>query len=173
MEYGANEEGENAALRVGVKEMENLQDLYSPNAICFGCGPKNSEGLQIKSRVEGEFVVADWTPEPYHTSFAGYVSGGIISILLDCHGNITAGYSLMKSKGLENPPGTVTSELSIKYLKPTPIGKTLRLKAHCMKIEGSKVYIEGGLGVEGVETVEMKGVYVSVKEGHPAFNKWS
>jgi len=153
--------------------MASLQDKYSPNAICFGCGPKNAEGLRIKSRVEGEFVVADWEPEPYHVSFVGYVSGGIISVLLDCHGNITAGYSLMKMRGLDSPPGTVTSELSLKYLKPTPIGKTLHLKAWATKIEGSKVGIEGFLEVDGVQTVSMKGVYVAVKAGHPAFSKWS
>ena len=172
MEYRVIQEVKTAANRVGVS-MEGLQDKYSPNAICFGCGPKNTEGLRIKSRVEGEFVVADWTPAPCHTSFAGYTSGGIISVLLDCHGNITAGYSLMKSKGLGAPPGTVTSELSIRYLKPTPIGNTLHLKAHATKIEGSRVYVEGALEVDGVETVAMKGVYVAVKEGHPAFNKWS
>ena len=118
-------------------------------------------------------MVADWSPESCHTSFPGYVSGGIIAILLDCHGNITAGYSLMKQKGLDAPPGTVTSEISIKYLKPTPTGKVLHLKARATRMEGSKVTVESTLDVEGVQTVSMRGVYVAVREGHPAFNKWS
>ena len=158
-----------------MKDMKesSLQDKSSPNGICFGCGPVNPEGLHIKSYPDGNFVVADWTPEPHHTSFPGYVNGGIISVLLDCHGNITAGYTLMKQKGLDSPPGTVSSEISIKYLKPTPMGKKLHLKAQATKIEGSRVTVEGSLEVDGVETASMKGVYVAVKEGHPAFNKWS
>jgi acyl-coenzyme A thioesterase PaaI-like protein len=152
--------------------MESLQDTYSPNAICFGCGPSNPNGLHIKSRPDGEFVVADWVPEPHHTGYAGFTNGGIISVLLDCHGNMTAAYALMKQKGLESPPGTVTAELTVRFLKPTPIDRTLHLRAHATKIEGNKVSVEGSIEVDGVQTVTMKGLYVSVKEGHPGFDKW-
>ena len=54
--------------------MENLQDKYSPNAVCFGCGPANPKGLHIKSRPEGDHLVADWLPEPQHMAFAGFKS---------------------------------------------------------------------------------------------------
>lgn len=152
--------------------MESLQDKYSPNAICFGCGPSNPQGLHVKSRPEGEFLVADWTPDPQHTGYAGFTNGGIISMLLDCHGNMTAAYSLMKTRGLESPPGTVTAELNIKFLKPTPIDRTLHLKARSTNIDGNKVSVEGSIEVDGVQTVAMRGLYVSVKQGHPGFDKW-
>ena len=117
-------------------------------------------------------MVADWVPEPQHTAFTGYTSGGIISMLMDCHGNMTAAYFLMKARGLEAPPGTVTAQLSITFLKPSPMGKTLHLIAHCTGIERDKVHVEGSLQVEGVKTASMSGLYVAVKEGHPAFHKW-
>jgi hypothetical protein len=86
--------------------MESLQDRYSPNAVCFGCGPANPKGLHIKSRPEGDRLVADWLPGPHHKAFADFTSGGIIAMLLDCHGNMTAAYFLMKARGLDVPPGT-------------------------------------------------------------------
>jgi acyl-coenzyme A thioesterase PaaI-like protein len=153
--------------------MEGLQDKYSPNAVCFGCGPSNPKGLHIKSRPDGDTLVADWTPEPHHTAFSKFTNGGIISVLLDCHGNMTAAYSLMKSRGLGSPPGTVTAELSVKFLKPTPLRSTLHLRAWVTKIEGDRVSVEGSVEAEGVQTVSMRGLFVAVKEGHPAFDKWS
>jgi acyl-coenzyme A thioesterase PaaI-like protein len=152
--------------------VESLQDKYSPNAVCFGCGPANPNGLHIKSRPEGDCLVADWLPESQHTSFSGFTSGGIISMLLDCHGNMTAAYSLMKARNLETPPGTVTAELSIRFLKPSPLGKELHLSAWCTGIEGNRVHVEGSLEVGGEKTASMSGLYVAVKEGHPAFHKW-
>ncbi len=152
--------------------MDSLQDEYSPNAVCFGCGPANPSGLHIKSRPEGEFLVADWKPERHHTGYPGFTNGGIISMLLDCHGNMTAAYSLMKSKGLDSPPGTVTAELTVRFLKPTPVDRELHVKAKAVKIEGDRVNVEGSIEVDGVQTVVMKGLYVSVGEGHPGFRKW-
>ena len=153
--------------------MESLQDRYSPNAVCFGCGPANPDGLHIKSRPEGAFVVADWTPAPHHTAFSEFTSGGIMSVLFDCHGNITAAYALMKARGLDSPPGTVTAELDVRFLKPTPLGPRLHLKAWASKVEGDKVTVEGTIDVGGVQTASMRGVYVAVRKGHPAFNKWT
>ena len=152
--------------------MESLQDKYSPNAVCFGCGPANPVGLHIKSRPEGESLVADWKQDSHHTGYAGYANGGILSMLLDCHGNMTAAYSLMKAKGLESPPGTVTAELTVRFLKPTPIDRTLRLRAKATRIEGRKVSVEGSVEVDGVVTATMQGLYISVGEGHPGFEKW-
>lgn len=93
-------------------------------------------------------------------------------MLLDCHGNMAAAYCLMKARGLHSPPGTVTAKLSISFLKPSPIGKTLHLDAHCTGIEGDKVRVEGSIEVEGVKTVSMSGLYIAVREGHPAYHKW-
>jgi len=155
-----------------MKAQHSLQDRYSPNGVCFGCGPANQKGLHIKSRLEGDRFVADWLPESHHTAFAGVANGGIIATLLDCHGNMAAAYSLMKAKGLASPPGTVTAELAVKFLKPTPMKKQLHLAAWCTGIEGDKARVEGDLEFGGVKTASMLGLYVAVKKGHPAFHKW-
>ena len=65
------------------RRAEFLQDRYAPNSECFGCGPANPQGLRIKSRVDGDRVVADWTPAAHLQAFDGYVSGGFLGVLFD------------------------------------------------------------------------------------------
>jgi len=152
--------------------MHNLQDTYAPNSICFGCGPKNLKGLRIKSVPHGESLEADWMPESYHAAFSNISNGGIISVLLDCHGNWTAAYTLMKSRKLDSPPGTVTAEYTVRFLRPTPMGKAWHLRAWPTVIDGDKVFVEGEVVADGRKTATMSGLFVAVKEGHPAFHRW-
>lgn len=155
-----------------VDSSEALQDLFAPNNRCFGCGPANEKGLRIKSRVVGDEVVADFTPEPHHQAFGGVLNGGIIGALLDCHSNWTAAYHLMKAKGLEAPPCTVTSEFHVKLRRPTALDGTVHLKAQLVSIEGDKAVIDAKLFSEGKETASCRGVFVAVREGHPAYHRW-
>ena len=39
-------------------ESQSLQDQFAPTLICFGCGPANQQGLQIKSFSRGDQVIA-------------------------------------------------------------------------------------------------------------------
>jgi acyl-coenzyme A thioesterase PaaI-like protein len=150
-----------------------LQDQYAPNNLCFGCGPKNDKGLRIKSHVVGgDEVVADFTPEPHHQAFAGVLNGGIIGALLDCHSNWTAAYHLMKAKGMDAPPCTVTSEFHVKLRRPTAMSSPVHLKARVTELEGDKATIEAKLFSEGKETASCLGVFVAVREGHPAYHRW-
>jgi len=152
--------------------MLSLQDRYAPNSRCFGCGPKNEMGLRIKSFPEEQNVVATFVAEPHHASFGGFVSGGIISTLLDCHGNWTALYTLMRERNIDVPPSTVTAKLLISFLRPTPIRKPLQVRARAVNVEGDRVEVEGEIEADGVTTVRMTGTYLAVKEGHPAFHRW-
>lgn len=150
----------------------NLQDTYAPNSVCFGCGPKNGAGLRLKSVPFGDSVMAEWIPKKEHVAFGGFGSGGIISVLMDCHGNWAAAFALMKARGLSRPPGTVTAEYTVKFLKPSPIGGPWQLTAWATKIEGDKAWVSGELKVSGEATATMSGMFVAVREGHPAFHRW-
>lgn len=150
----------------------SLQDRYAPNSTCFGCGPKNAKGLMVKSFPSREGLVADWTPEPHHAAFAGFASGGILSVLLDCHGNWTAAYALMKSRDLRRPPGTVTAEYTVRFLRPTPMDQTWHLKAWPTKVKGDWVTVQGEVSAGGRQTASMMGSFVAVKKDHPAFHRW-
>lgn len=149
-----------------------LQDLYAPNNRCFGCGPANEQGLRIKSHVVGDEVVANFTPEPHHQAFPGILNGGIIGALLDCHSNWTAAHHLMKARGLDSPPCTVTSEFHVKLRRPTSLSSPVHLKAKVIESEGDKAVVEARLFSDGKETASCLGVFVAVKEGHPAYHRW-
>lgn len=153
-------------------EQKSLQDTFAPNSTCFGCGPKNAKGLQVKSRPEGDKVVADWMPQRHHVAFADFASGGIISVLMDCNGNWAATYFLMKERGLSSPPGTVTAEYTVTFLKPTPVDRRWRLSAWVEKIDGNRVTVKGQLEAGGVKTATMSGLFVAVGKDHPAFHRW-
>jgi len=150
----------------------SLQETYAPNGICFGCGPKNSRGLRIRSFVVDDLVVADWRPEPYHEAFEGYLNGGIIGALLDCHSNWAATYALMKRRGLSTPPATVTAEYCVTHLSPTPSNGTVHLASKVVDMSENKAVVETTLGAGGKVTAKFKGTFVAVREGHPAYGRW-
>lgn len=150
----------------------SLQETYAPNGVCFGCGPANPQGLRIRSFVVGETVVADWKAAPHHQAFEGYVNGGIIGALFDCHSNWAATYHLMKRRGLSTAPGTVTAEYCVTYLSPTPIASMLHLVSKVVDISDNKAIVETTLEAQRKITAKFKGTFVVVKEEHPAYGRW-
>ncbi|MGE3919488.1 MAG: PaaI family thioesterase [Gammaproteobacteria bacterium] len=150
----------------------SLQEKYSPKGICFGCGPANSDGLQIKSFVEGDEIVARFQPQKHHQAFPGVLNGGIVGSLLDCHCNWTASYYLMKESQLNQPPCTVTAEYTIKLKRPTPVENPVELKARLKSIEGDRATISGELWADGKLCATCEGIFVAVKPGHPAYHRW-
>ncbi|MCC7015112.1 MAG: PaaI family thioesterase [Planctomycetes bacterium] len=151
----------------------NLQDRYAPRNRCFGCGPANDKGLRIKSVVQGDEVICDWTPERHHEAFTGMLNGGIIGALLDCHSNWTAAWHLMQKQGASEPPSTVTAEFHVKMRKPTPSTRPLRLSARVVESHEARATIEATLSSDGVVTATCRGVFVAVSEGHPAYHRWN
>ena len=152
----------------------SLQDRYAPNLICFGCGPANHKGLQIKSFVvaDEDLVVATFTPQPHHVAFEGMVNGGIMGVLLDCHMNWTAAWQLMQYNGLEKPPCCVTARYEVAFVKPTPTNLPLHLRAKVVEASQRKAVVECSLGPENEVTATGRGTFVSVKPGHPAYHRW-
>ncbi|MFQ5690960.1 MAG: PaaI family thioesterase [Gemmatimonadota bacterium] len=151
---------------------ESLQDRYAPNTTCFGCGPANPKGLRIKSFPSNGDVVAEWTPEPHHEAFPGVLNGGIIGTLLDCHCNWTAAYHLMRRSGAEAPPVTVTAEYKVELKHPTPSREPLRLRARVVDSSERRATVEAELESGGRVTATCRGVFISVREGHPAYHRW-
>ena len=151
---------------------QSLQQHYAPTSVCFGCGPANPEGLRIASFVRGDECVCEFVPEPHHEAFEGFVAGGIIGAVFDCHCNWTAANHLMTAKGLDHVPCTVTLEYGVKFSKPTPSNGPLLFRARVVKSGDRSAEIEGTLEVEGETTATCRAVFVEVKEGHPAFQRW-
>ena len=152
---------------------ESLQDKYAPKSLCFGCGPANTKGLCIKSHVEGDDVVAEWTPEKHHEAFDGMLNGGIIGTLLDCHSNWCAAWHLMNHNGEDHPPCTVTANYSIKLMRPAPSAGPVKLVANPVEVKGDRALIKAKLlAHDGKVCATCEGLFVAVTEGHPAFHRW-
>ena len=117
-------------------------------------------------------MIADWKPASHHEAFTGYVSGGIIGALFDCHSNWAAAYHLMMKKGLSSPPGTATANYCITYHRPTPIDSTLHLTSRVLELSDNRAMVETTLETSGRVTATFKGTFVAVKENHPAFGRW-
>ena len=151
---------------------QSLQDRYAPTGRCFGCGPANDQGLRIKSVVQGDEVLAEWTAEPHHEATTGMLNGGIVGALFDCHSNWTAAWHLMNARDEDTPPCTVTAEFHVKLKKPTPSDRPLRLRARVVESSRKSATIEATLESDGVVTATCRGVFVAVVEGHPAYHRW-
>ena len=150
----------------------SLQQKYSPQSICFGCGPANEKGLRINSHPNGDEVVAEWHAEPHHQAFPGMLNGGIIGALLDCHSNWTAAYFLMRRDGKDKPDCTVTADFHVKLLRPTPSDEMIYLKAHVVESGKDRATVEAELTAGGKVCATCRGTFVAVTEGHPAYHRW-
>ena len=155
----------------------SLQDRYAPRNRCFGCGPANDKGLRLKSHVSADWqqsgvVTCEWNPTPQYEAFTGMLNGGIIGALLDCHSNWTAAYFLMRQAGANEPPCTVTADFHVKLRKPTPSNAAVSLSARVVESAPDRATVEATLSSGGVVTATCRGLFVAVKEGHPAFHRW-
>lgn len=149
-------------------ENKAFQDFYSEQmSHCYGCGRLNDTGMKIKSywNEDETTSIARFTPKPYHIAFPGYVYGGLLASLIDCHGTGTAAASAYKSEGRKM--GTqpelryVTASIHVDYIKPTPINQELELIGRVKEIKGKKVIVEVKLYASGELCV--KGEVIAIK----------
>lgn len=152
--------------------MKSLQDTFAPHNQCFGCGPSNLEGLQIKSFVKDDYLYANFTSKKHHQAFDNILSGGICSTLLDCHSNWCAAYSIMQHTKSLTPPATVTAKFTIDLLLPTPMDHALELKAWHVESSHKKALIQSYIMANGKITARFEGIFVAVSKEHVAFNRW-
>ena len=120
----------------GLDSGRALQDLLKVE--CFGCGALNARGLKIKSRWAGDKLVCCWRPEAHHIGYPGFVYGGMVASIVDCHAIWTAMAHLCREQGHElaaGPPpfAFVTGRLTVNYLKPMRIDTVLELSAHVVE----------------------------------------
>lgn len=123
-----------------------VQDLY-PNDVahCYGCGRLNDEGLHIRTHWEDGEGVAWFTPRPYHIALPGFVYGGLLASLVDCHAIGTAAAAAMERvgqvPGADPSPRFVTASLKVDYLKPTPMDTELVLRARPEEVGDRRVEV--------------------------------
>ena len=137
--------------------MQAFQDYYPENvAHCYGCGRLNTAGHRIRTFWEGDESVTRFQPRPEHTAIPGFVYGGLLASLIDCHctGTAAAAEDRAENRPLDSLPAFrfVTGSLQVSYLKPTPLGPELEIRGRVKEIKGRKVVVEATVYAEGVAT---------------------
>jgi acyl-coenzyme A thioesterase PaaI-like protein len=130
----------------------SIQERLYPGLACFGCGQANAEGLRLQSYADGAGgVVASFTPWPAHDNGLGYLNGGIISTVLDCH-SAAAVILEAETRGWPSLPGAalpyVTAGLDVRYLRPTPLYATSELRGHVVAADEDEMTAEVELVVD-------------------------
>ncbi len=136
--------------------MHAIQDLYPDDfAHCYGCGRLNPDGLHIRTAWDGREGTARLLPRAQHVALPGFVYGGLIASLIDCHGIGTAAAAAMAAAGLrpgQDPsPRYVTAHLDVDFLRPTPAGVELVIRAWPTEVAARKVIVEASVSADGSE----------------------
>ncbi len=147
-------------------EEKSFQDYYpEENSHCYGCGSLNEKGLHIKSYWDGEESVAHLMPKPYHISTPGFVYGGLIASLIDCHGVGTAAAATCRAEGraMDEEPRLrfVTASLKVDYIHPTPLGVQLEARGKVKEVGKRKVSVSVEVSAKG--TVCARGEVIAVR----------
>ncbi len=143
-----------------------IQDNYPEQYChCYGCGRKNKQGLRIKSYWDGKKATAMFTPGPHHIALPGYVYGGLLASLVDCHGIGTAASTMAEIElGQEDADlrlnRYVTASLHVDYLRPTPMGVELELVGSAIVADKRKVVVVVEIFAHG--KLRVKGEVVAV-----------
>lgn len=143
-----------------------VQDHYPDDfAHCYGCGRLNPDGLGLKSRWERDEVVAEFQPRASHMSLPGFVYGGLLASLVDCHAMAAAAAWSERAAGFavgaRESPRFVTASLKVDYLKPTPLGSELEMRARVRESSERKAVVEVEVIADG--TVTVRGEVVAVR----------
>jgi acyl-coenzyme A thioesterase PaaI-like protein len=146
-----------------------FQDNYPEElSHCYGCGRLNAHGLQLKSYWDGEESVALFQPEEKHIAVPGFVYGGLIASLIDCHCTGTAAAASYRAQGrtMDTDPAIrfVTASLHVDYLAPIPLAAQLEVRGIVTEITPKKVVVEAKVRVNGKVCAKGKVVAVQLPE---------
>ncbi len=152
-----------------MSEAKAFQDYYPEElSHCYGCGKNNPHGHRLKSHWEGDVTVAHFTPAAHHTAIPGFVYGGLIASLIDCHGTGTAAAAAYRAAGrvMGTAPALrfVTGALKVDYLAPTPLGVELELRGVPVEVKEKKVVVDITLSANGKLTARGQVIAVRMPE---------
>jgi acyl-coenzyme A thioesterase PaaI-like protein len=150
-------------------EIKAFQDYYPDHlSHCYGCGKLNEHGYQIKTFWDGEETLTTFTPKSYHTAVPGFVYGGLLASLIDCHATGSAAGAMYRKENreMDTEPSFrfLTGSLFVKFLKPTPINCNLRIRGRIKAIDGKKVTIDVDVIADGIITVKGEVVAIQVPD---------
>lgn len=140
----------------------SLQRRYFPELPCFGCGPSNEHGLRLSSYPRDGVVVATFLPRPEHDNGLGFLNGGIIATLLDCHSAAAVTHEAY-GRGWPPLPGAllpyVTAGLDLHYRRPSPLDEPVTLVAQVLAASEREMRAEVRLEWDGTTRADATAVW--------------
>jgi acyl-coenzyme A thioesterase PaaI-like protein len=143
-------------------DIMSIQESLYPELRCFGCGHANPKGFHLRSFREGEVTVAEFIPWPEHDNGFGFLNGGIITTVLDCH---TAAVVMWEAdqRGWTADEGAlvpfITAGFDVRFLRPTPLGPPVSLTAHAVEISEKTIVVDAELTVEDKTRATMRATW--------------
>lgn len=146
-----------------------VQDYYPEDfSHCYGCGRLNTAGYRLKTSWQNGESLTRFTPQPAHASVPGFVYGGLIASLIDCHAMATAAAAVEhragRAVGTGDMPRFVTAALKVDYLRPTPLGPPLEIRGRVREYGTKKVVVDVTLSAAGEVTARGEVVAVRLPE---------
>jgi len=123
---------------------------------CFGCGARNTSGLQLVFTTEGDSIVAEFTPDERFQGFPGVLHGGVLATMLDealSRAAVFAGQWMM------------TARLEVRYRRAAPLGQALQIVAQPTRVRARLVSASGMVRLAsdpGVVYAEAEGVFMPI-----------
>jgi acyl-coenzyme A thioesterase PaaI-like protein len=146
-----------------VSTNSSIQESLYPGLTCFGCGHANPHGFHLRSYRDGDLTVAEFDPRPEHDNGFGFVNGGIIATVLDCHGAAAVMWEVAQ-RGWKSPTGTptpfLTASFDVKFHRPTPVGPTVLLTASPECIDPSQIVVRSELAAGDKVRATMRATWV-------------
>jgi acyl-coenzyme A thioesterase PaaI-like protein len=136
----------------------SIQESLYPELTCFGCGHANPAGFHLRSYREGDVTVAEFTPRPEHDNGFGFLNGGIISTVLDCHGAAVVMWEAAQRdwRAAQGAPVPfITAGFEVRFRRPTPLGPTVQLSATAESVDEAEIVVRSELEVDGRSRAEM------------------
>jgi len=119
-------------------------------------GATNPFSVEGSSRIEGDHAVTDIVLGPGFEGAPGRAHGGIVAAIFD---DVT-GHAL---RFAETPAFTGT--ITIRYLRPTPLGQPLQFRARLDKQVGRRLHISADCRSDGELVATCDAVYIVVDLG--------
>jgi uncharacterized protein (TIGR00369 family) len=128
----------------------------SPRHWCFGCGDRNTEGLQIEFEVDGRRAIGRFTPRESHQGFPGVAHGGIAASALD----EAMGWAMYAAGAW-----AMTVRMEVRYRRPLPLGEEVIITGEVTRDRGRRLEAEARIATPAGETIaEATGLFLRMPE---------
>lgn len=103
--------------------------------LCFACGKDNDKGLHLQISYPAPGQAESSLTVPAHFSgWRGITHGGFLSLVLD---------ELMAHACIGTAPSAVTADMSVRFLKPVPVGTRITVRGTLLEVKGRVMNVEG------------------------------